>query len=313
MALASTGFHNTPLSKALTFGVGAGSIVASIMHWKPYLRMILNPHLTRDYQFWRLATSQLAFYNSGEVLFGCLMLYQFRVIERQFGSKKFSAFIALTAIATKLLELGFLISGNALGLNVLPAGPYGVIFSALYQFYRLIPATYKFRVLSLTFSDKSYMYFLAFQLIALQYPTSLVPALSGLFVGFLYHANLGGIKKWRFPQVFQRWATRWLLPFIASGSTTRGSYATVEQMYGGQVRNQPMSFSNLLTQPQQASTTMGRTYMETMAEGIPQAMSEEEIVALITMFPNVDRATVVRALQRANNDVNGAASILLEG
>ncbi|KAJ1991774.1 hypothetical protein H4R33_001231 [Dimargaris cristalligena] len=299
-----SGFYNTPISKALVLGVGGMTIATSILRWKPYLNLILNPHLTRDNQFWRLITSQLAFANSGELLFGCILLYQFRVIERFFGPAKFSAFVFLSSIGTKLLELGCLVSSNSLGLNILPAGPYGIIFAMLFQYYKQIPTTYKFRVLGLTFSDKSYVYFLA-----LQYPQSFVPAICGILTGLLYHTDVGGIKKFRFPGFITRFAKSWLLPLLASTSA-RSSAATMEQVYGSDIRNLNTSLSNLLSQPGQASS-MGRSYVETMTQGIPQTMREEEIMALMTMFPDTERQIVVAALQSANNDVNTAATILL--
>ncbi|KAJ1913331.1 hypothetical protein IWQ60_009266 [Tieghemiomyces parasiticus] len=187
---------------------------------------------------------------------------------------------------------------------------YGLVFATLYQFYRQIPATYKFRVLGITLSDKAYVYFLALQLAVLQYPLSLVPATCGLLAGVLYASDLGGIKKWRFPKILQSFAQRTLLPLLAT-APSRGTAATMEQVYGPSIHNQNLSLSSILNEPGQA-TTMGRTYMETMAEGIPQTLREEEIVALMTMFPDVDRQMVVTALQSANNDVNAAAAALLE-
>ncbi|KAF9324389.1 hypothetical protein BG006_000560 [Podila minutissima] len=56
-----------------------------------------------------------------------------------------------------------LVSGSALGLNVLPAGPYGIIFASLYQFYTLIPVMYEFKVFGIVFTDKIFMYLLGGQ------------------------------------------------------------------------------------------------------------------------------------------------------
>jgi hypothetical protein len=61
------------------------------------------------------------------------------------------------------LNIAVLVTGSALGLNVLPAGPYGVIFAALYQFYVVIPTTYEFKVFGIAFTDKFFMYALAAQ------------------------------------------------------------------------------------------------------------------------------------------------------
>ncbi|KAJ1972661.1 hypothetical protein H4R35_004551 [Dimargaris xerosporica] len=314
LAAGLAGFHNTPVSKCLLFAVGGSTIASSILRWKPYLSLVLNPHLTRDYQFWRLITSQLAFANSGELLFGSLLLYQCRVIERHYGSAKFAAFVFLTSVAAKLLELGLLISGNSVGLNSLPPGPYGLIFATLYQFYRIIPSTYKFRILGISLTDKSYMYFLAFQLIqflALNYPTSLIPAVCGILVGTLYRTDVGGLKGWRFPAAFTRLASKWLTPLLATSTAANSSAATMDQAYSSQARRDHLIQRTMFPQTQQM-TDLGQSYMETMTEGMPQPIREEHIVALMTMFPNLERSAVVTALQSSNNDVNAAATLLLE-
>jgi membrane associated rhomboid family serine protease len=41
-------------------------------------------------QFWRLLVSHLAFANSSDLLFGGLMIYHMRVIERHFGTAKYA-------------------------------------------------------------------------------------------------------------------------------------------------------------------------------------------------------------------------------
>jgi hypothetical protein len=45
--------------------------------------------LFRRQELWRLLTSSLCFTTPGEALFGLVLLYQFRVFERQLGSSKF--------------------------------------------------------------------------------------------------------------------------------------------------------------------------------------------------------------------------------
>lgn len=41
-------------------------------------------------QFWRLITSHLFFTSPGELLFGTLLIYYFRLLERQMGTEKFA-------------------------------------------------------------------------------------------------------------------------------------------------------------------------------------------------------------------------------
>ena len=84
----SSGFANAPISRWLLILTVAVSILASLTDTKHYFWIAVRPQL-RDYrQFWRLLTWQLCYTNSTEVLFAAMTLYQLRVIERLWGSKK---------------------------------------------------------------------------------------------------------------------------------------------------------------------------------------------------------------------------------
>lgn len=47
--------------------------------------------------------------------------------------------------------------------NRLPAGPTAIMFSIVYQYFRLVPQAYEFKVFGVTFSDKIWMYATACQ------------------------------------------------------------------------------------------------------------------------------------------------------
>lgn len=101
-------------------------------------------------------------------------------IERQFGSIKFAvrllyrsnflpiltsqkSFITVSAILSSTLSFITLLALHRLGINYLPAGPTSIIFSILYQYYRLVPSAYTFQIFALKFSNKSFLYILALQ------------------------------------------------------------------------------------------------------------------------------------------------------
>jgi hypothetical protein len=48
-------------------------------------------------------------------------------------------------------------------LNVIPSGPVGLGFSLVYQFLRLVPSTYQFRIFGVAISNKVFLYALASQ------------------------------------------------------------------------------------------------------------------------------------------------------
>ena len=71
----------------------------------------------------------------------------------------------MSTLLVTVLELLSLLVLHQFGssFSVIPSGPLGLVFSLLYQFFSLVPATYHFRVFGITFSNKSFAYALALQ------------------------------------------------------------------------------------------------------------------------------------------------------
>ncbi|EDN03668.1 predicted protein [Histoplasma mississippiense (nom. inval.)] len=209
----SSGFTNAPISKYGMVFIIASSIVVSIADVKYLLYIQVVPHL---WKYW-----QLSYTNSTEVLFGALLIYQLRVIERLWGSRKFGSFLISTLPYTALLPpliLSFLLRPLSLNtLNFLPAGPTAILFALLVQFYSAIPPAYKYRIAaptttafassptattpSISVSDKSTTYLLGAQLALSQFPHSLVPAAVGWAVGYAWRSDIlpGRAAAWRVP------------------------------------------------------------------------------------------------------------------
>ncbi|KAI9595854.1 hypothetical protein BDF19DRAFT_440302 [Syncephalis fuscata] len=148
-----SGFNGAPVTKAMVWGIGGLSILASVYRLKHMMHLQLIPHLTVHHQYWRLFVSSSAFASSGEALFGCVLLYHCRAVERQYGSSKY-----VHRIPDVVLALA-----RPLGLVYIPSGPYGFIFAALYQMYAGLPCAYRFHLFGITFSDKSLLYLLGLQ------------------------------------------------------------------------------------------------------------------------------------------------------
>jgi len=86
----SSGFTNAPVTRSLLVAIVLSAFLATITDTKYYLWIEVRPHLLDYHQFWRLLTWQLCYTNSTEVLFAAMTLYQLRVIERLWGSRKFA-------------------------------------------------------------------------------------------------------------------------------------------------------------------------------------------------------------------------------
>ncbi|KAF2153847.1 hypothetical protein K461DRAFT_276896 [Myriangium duriaei CBS 260.36] len=217
----ASGFSNAPLSRTLLTAVVVLSIIASITDTKYYFWIAIKPHLNEYRQFWRLLTWQLCYTNSTEVLFAAMTLYQLRVIERLWGTRKFGSFLISTLPYTTLvppLLVALILRPLTFGrLNYLPAGPTAVIFALLAQYHAAIPYLYKYQVSatepagpSLMLTSKSTSYLLPAQLALSQFPGSAIAALVGWIVGLAYRRELlpGGAARWRIPDVAGKRAER---------------------------------------------------------------------------------------------------------
>jgi len=117
--------------------------------------------------------------------------------------------------------------------NYIPAGPTPAIFCVLAQYHAMIPLTYRYRVTTswkprrpppagdntaggdwyertITLSNKTLQYVIAFQLAILQWPISLLGAGVGWVVGYAWRMEV-------IPQVI----TRWRAPFSSHPPRTR--------------------------------------------------------------------------------------------
>ncbi|KAK3812973.1 MAG: hypothetical protein J3Q66DRAFT_347064 [Benniella sp.] len=306
MRLLSTkiGFYSAPTTKAVLLVVGVLSLLSSVFQIKTDFHLQLVPHLTSHHQFWRLITSHVAFSTSTELLSGGLVIYHLRVIERLFGPAKYASFLFVSAIICTFLNVAILVSGNAFGLTVLPSGPYGVIFSALYQFYTIIPSLYEFKVFGIVFTDKSFTYALGVLFMLSQMPGSIALAASGLLAGAIYRSDLAGTRRWRFPKIAMAFGERFLLPIFSSSPAIRSTATTFE--------GRPQSRSS------DRSAQAVREYLDVLSTGgapqggTPRPPSEEQIAQLRSIFDTITQEEAIAALNSANNNLEGAVSYLLD-
>jgi membrane associated rhomboid family serine protease len=233
----SSGFVNTPITRSLILSLISASLVASIADLKHLLPIQPTPHLYPYLQFWRLCTWQIAYTSSTDLLFATLLLYQFRVLERLWGSRKFTSFLCVSAIWTGLLAPALLSTVVRLvswgRWNYLPGGMTGVVFAALAVWREEVPRLYRYKIVTgspdprsgsndtpgVILSDKTTTYVMAAQLALSQFPYSLLAASVGWIVGLAWGGDLlpGRMNAWRIP--------RWLLgDFGAKSAAERERY-----------------------------------------------------------------------------------------
>jgi len=228
----TSGFTSTPSTRALLTLLITTSLAASILSLKPYLPLKPTPHLWPYLQLWRILTFQLAPTSSVELLFSAAIIYQLRVLERIWGSRKFTSFVVASYVLCMAgtVALAILLKIFTLGWwGYVPSGTTAIVISLVALWRREVPRLGGFKILlddhgatgagrGVEVSDKWTVYLLTAQLAFSQFPYGLVPALVGWIVGNAWADELvpGGLVRWRVPG--------WVVGEDAAGKRGRGQY-----------------------------------------------------------------------------------------
>lgn len=279
-----SGFNNAPITRTFVVACCLFTILFGIQGRSNKLGLSYQD-IWKKLQLWKLIVSVLAFSSTPELIFGGYLLYYFRVFERQIGSNKYSVFVLFSVLVSSVLQLFGQAFLNDPTLSVLASGPYGLIFSSFVPFYFDIPVSTRFRVSSLTFSDKSFIYLAGLQLLLSSWKRSLIPGLCGILAGSLYRINVLRIRRLKFPEFVASFFSRLSLPSVGGPAPP--------------ARNAP---------PFAARQVEGnfRAPMSSAALEPP----EDSIATLVSM--GFDRNSARQALVHARNDINAATNILLE-
>jgi hypothetical protein len=70
------------------------------------------------------------------------------------------SFLVVTSALNTALIFFALLLFHRWGFNYVPPGPITIVFSVIYQYYRIVPPTYHFRLSAVSISNKAPMYFL---------------------------------------------------------------------------------------------------------------------------------------------------------
>ncbi|RHZ81376.1 hypothetical protein Glove_120g224 [Diversispora epigaea] len=327
------GFENAPITRGLLLCISGCSLVTYLLDRRSLVHLQLIPNLISQHEFWRLITSQSIFTSSGEFFLGSLVLYRLRVIERQFGSSKYAAFFFVTSALSTIFEIGALTIGNKYGLTYIPAGPYGFIFSAIYQFYEIIPPIYYYKLLGINISNKFSMYFFLLPFLAYRFPYSIVSGFCGILAGVIYRLNLFNMKKWRFPQFINRLASRFLSTntsnitrSIRNNSDIRTTINTInnnETMNdynnnnnSNNNNNNNYNNNNNNINDQQSSpipaVMQQPSTSQSSSSSSSQSLNQEYYDSLRAMFPLSPQESITHALISSDNDINRAVQFLLD-
>ncbi|KAF8961106.1 hypothetical protein BDZ97DRAFT_1830359 [Flammula alnicola] len=330
-------FENAAVTKGLIVSCAITSIFAGIFDIKHYFHLQFVPHLSRHHQYWRLITHHLAFSNSSDLFVAELILYNVGVqIERQFGSAKFASFAFVSVLVSTLLELISLILFHRVGLNHISLGPSALIFSILYQYSRIVPPVYTYRVFGIPLNNKSLTYILGLQIAISRLPSSLAVAIIGILTGQIYRSDLASLNTYRLPPSVINFTTRFISPLIGSlRPPRRSNRAQPDDLRNAAPRTDALQHNEeVITTARSprpdAMTEAGdggnveRDRPSVMREWVDELTgradranvglrvpTEAEITHLTSMFPSIDREVVVGALQRSPNIEAAVETLLL--
>ncbi|KAJ3076032.1 hypothetical protein HDU98_005981 [Podochytrium sp. JEL0797] len=281
LASGPSGFFNAPVSKAFFIVTGISSLAFSVL--------ALNNASSKNSSLGlgTLVSRSIAFSNSSEILFSSLLIYSLRLLERQFGSNKYSSLL-LTSVSISSLCC---VAANVLFGLKSASGPYGPIFGALVVYSGLVPVTVKVRILGIGISDKVVLYILAAQLLWTQFPRSLPPSFAGIVAGILWRSDDLPFKSLRVPPRVANTFERICMPFLGSRGPTAGAMAA-----GGPVHH--------------ATAAAPRVAQEFVNRQQEVVISEESVGILVGM--GFERDAVVESLRRNGGSVERAAAALLE-
>ncbi|KAL6309787.1 hypothetical protein BKA93DRAFT_723014 [Sparassis latifolia] len=338
-------FEHASVTKGLMLGIALTSISAGIFDVKHYLHLQLVPHISKHHQqYWRLFTHHIACANSSDLFLVELLLFNVGVqIERAFGSFKFASFILVSAVVSTIstfLSLIILHTSKYLGssFNHIPCGPLAIIFSVIYQYRRLVPPAYQFRVFGVALDDKIWVYAVAALLSISHLPSTLLLAVLGLLSGYVYRSDMFQLKSWRIPQSVHKLVLYYVKPLMGEGGPVRrtnrvfpaarqrsranGLQGVDNDEVVTTARESPTSGSTRrnTTDADLTATAGGRAsgpnagtggvmrqWMSEIAGstqpsagggGTVRAPSEAEIQMLVGMFPDVGRDVILGVLQR---------------
>ncbi|KAI8448849.1 hypothetical protein BY996DRAFT_7547321 [Phakopsora pachyrhizi] len=191
---ASSTFAHANITKSIIIGTSTLSLLLS--GHKHYLDLPLSPHLTRDLQLWRILGHHFACSNSVDLFLIVILLWQISVpVERRFGSVKYASFLIVSIAVGTFFELFALIVNHHLfNYRAIPSGPFLLTFATLYQYHRIVPSLYDYKISRMTFDSNSLIPDLLSIILSCFNPTS---SLIGLVVGAVYESDQFKLKRWR--------------------------------------------------------------------------------------------------------------------
>ncbi|XP_049671581.1 ubiquitin-associated domain-containing protein 2 isoform X2 [Accipiter gentilis] len=334
-------FDKAPLSKSLLLVPSALSILLTLLfqHYQKFFAYNLQA-IKEDFQIWRLVCGRTICLDLKDTFCSSLLIYNFRIFERRYGSRKFSSFLLgawmLSALFDLLLvEIAQYIFG--ITINSLPSGFLGPVFALFVPFYSSIPRVQVAQVLGhFSITNKTLVYILGLQLLT-SGSYIWILALSGLVSGICYNSNI--LKVHRILCV-PSWVAKifsWTLePIFSSAEPMNevrvgmGATVDIQRQQRMELLDRQIMMSQVAQMRRQRQQQGGMINWNRLFPPLrhrhnanyqdhrpseqdtppPTEVSEEQVARLMEM--GFSRGDALEALRASNNDLNVATNFLLQ-
>ncbi|XP_045884222.1 ubiquitin-associated domain-containing protein 2 isoform X2 [Meles meles] len=321
----SSGLYKAPLSKGLLLVPSALSLLLALLlpHCQRFFVYDLQA-VKDDFQIWRLICGRIICLDLKDTFCSSLLIYNFRIFERRYGSRKFASFLLGSWVLSVLVDFilveavwyffGIAAAGN------LPSGFLAPVFALFVPFYCSIPRIQVAQILGpLSITNKTLIYILGLQASGLCYHSKVFRLHQALCVP-IWMANF---FSWTLEPIFSspEPATEARIGMGATVDIQRQQrmerldrQLTLSQF--AQVRRQRqqggmINWNRLfppLRQRRNINYQDGRRSEQQASP--PLEVSEEQVARLMEM--GFSRGDALEALRASNNDLNVATNFLLQ-
>uniref|UniRef100_A0A8C6R3P8 Ubiquitin-associated domain-containing protein 2 n=1 Tax=Nannospalax galili TaxID=1026970 RepID=A0A8C6R3P8_NANGA len=336
-----TGGNKAPLSKSLLLVPSALSLLLALLlpHCQKFFAYDLHA-IKNDFQIWRLICGRIICLDLKDTFCSSLLIYNFRIFERRYGSRKFASFLLgswiLSALFDFILVEAVQYSFDITVANNLPSGFLAPVFALFVPFYCSIPRVQVAQILGpLSITNKTLIYILGLQLFTSGSYIWIV-AISGLISGMCYDHKVFRVHQvFCIPSGMAQFFSWTLEPIFSSSEPTNearvGMGATVDiqrQQRMEQLDRQLMlsQFAQVRRQRQQGGMINWNRLFPPLRQrrninyqdspqseqqaSPPLEVSEEQVARLMEM--GFSRGDALEALRASNNDLNMATNFLLQ-
>ncbi|XP_055965678.1 ubiquitin-associated domain-containing protein 2 [Sorex fumeus] len=338
----SSGLYKAPLSKSLLLVPSTLSLLLALLvpHCQRFFVYDLQA-VKDDLQIWRLICGRIICLDLKDTFCSSLLIYNFRIFERRYGSRKFASFLlgswVLSAAVDFLLVEAMRFSFGITAARNLPSGFLAPLFALFVPFYCSIPRVQVAQVLGpLAITNKTLIYILGLQLFTSGSYIWIV-AISGLISGICYNSKVLQVDRVLcVPGWVARFFSCTLEPIFSSSepaTETRigmGATVDIQRQQRMELLDRQLMLSQLaqarrtrqehgrvldwnrlfppLRQRRNANDQEGRRPEQPAAP--PLEVSEEQVARLMEM--GFSRGDALEALRASNNDLNVATNFLLQ-